>query len=119
MIIRLQDRYRTNIIALLALLRYGSFVTLTYIAQNLWRDADTTFFWNYKAMKFFISRNLDKYIVPVICGFAGFEKHVNEQTKEQMGLGIISRLSCMRSMHMLLKCTHIHSWYSLQFERNE
>jgi flagellar biosynthesis component FlhA len=47
-------------------------------------------------MQFFINRNLDHFIIPVICGFARVVPHVNELTKEKMSLGIVSRISCLR-----------------------
>ena len=53
-------------------------------------------------MQFFTLRNLDNFIIPVICGYARITRHLNEDTNQILDLGIISRLSCNRGLFVVV-----------------
>eukprot|EP01127_Copromyxa_protea_P020955 TRINITY_DN7085_c0_g1_i1.p1 TRINITY_DN7085_c0_g1~~TRINITY_DN7085_c0_g1_i1.p1 ORF type:complete len:1077 (+),score=183.23 TRINITY_DN7085_c0_g1_i1:182-3232(+) len=65
--------------------------------HELWKDADPKFFWNAHLMKFFINRELNNFIVPIICGFVNIVTMKDVTKGEKISFGIISRLSCMRA----------------------
>lgn len=67
-------------------------------AKPMWKLADRRFFWNYYLQRFFIRKRMDKWIVPVIRGFAGMEKRNSIPNSTQtMDVVLISRISCLKA----------------------